>query len=280
MALPLEIILASRATREPVVMGILNVTPDSFSDGGEFGSPDDALAQARALLDAGCELLDVGAESTRPGAKRIPAEEQITRLREVLPALCEMDVTISIDTTRAAVAEFALDCGAAILNDISAGRDDAGMLPLASARGAAICLMHMQGQPGDMQDAPRYDDVVAEVGAFLAERVAAAVAAGVPRERCIVDPGIGFGKTLEHNLALLTHVDQWAPAGCPILIGPSRKRFIAEIDPRASADNRLGGTLAACVETYRQGATIFRVHDPAPIRQALLVEQSLRAASK
>ncbi len=279
MALPLDAILASRTSHTPVVMGILNVTPDSFSDGGQFFSPDEALAQARALLDAGCDILDVGAESTRPGAERISPGEQIRRLREILPALCGLGVLVSIDTTRAAVAKFALDCGAAMLNDISAGRDDPAMFSLAAERKVPICLMHMQSQPGDMQTNPRYDDVTAEVGAFLAERVNAAVAAGIPREWCIVDPGIGFGKTLDHNLALLASVEQWAPAECAILIGPSRKRFISEIDPNAADDNRLGGTLAACVATYRQGATIFRVHDAAPIRQGLLVEQALRSAA-
>ena len=258
-------------------MGIVNVTPDSFSDGGQFCSPADALAQAKALVEAGCDILDLGAESTRPGSQRVDAETQIQRLRDILPAVCELGVVISIDTTLAPVASFALDAGAHILNDVSAGRDDPAMLPLAASRNAPICLMHMQGQPGTMQAAPHYDDVTAEVAAFFTERLAAAHGAGIPREHCILDPGIGFGKTLEHNLALLARVNDWAPRDTVLLIGPSRKRFIDDIAP-APAQQRVGGTLAACLATYRQGATIFRVHDPQPIRQGLEVQRALETA--
>ncbi|MFW6145953.1 MAG: dihydropteroate synthase [Planctomycetota bacterium] len=275
----LDDILTSHRTRRPIVMGVLNVTPDSFSDGGRFLAPDAAVAQGRALVDAGADVLDVGAESTRPGSERVGADEQIRRLEAVLPAVVGLGAAVSIDTTSAVVAAFALDAGAAIVNDVAAGRDDPALLPLVAERGAAVALMHMLGRPKDMQADPRYDDVVAEVRDFLAERLDAAVAAGVARRRCIVDPGIGFGKTLEHNLALLAHVDALAALDVPVLVGPSRKRFISAIVGDVEPDQRLGGTLAAVCAAYLQGATVFRVHDVAPARQALAVLAAIAATS-
>jgi len=205
MAASVADILRSHSTGRATVMGILNVTPDSFSDGGRFLRPADARQRAARLLAEGADAIDIGAESTRPGSDRVPPGEQIDRLRDVLPAVCGLGRPVSIDTTSAEVAAFALDAGAAIVNDISAGRDDPGLFALAAERGCPIVLMHMLGQPKTMQADPRYEDVVAEVAAFLRGRVEAAEAAGVPRERCIVDPGIGFGKKREHNLALLAN---------------------------------------------------------------------------
>ena len=247
MAMTLEEILASHRTATPVVMGILNVTPDSFSDGGRFLDAVAAIAHAEQMVAQGASILDVGSESTRPGSDPVSAEEQIDRLREVLPALVSMGVVVSIDTTCAPVARFALDAGATIVNDVAAGRMDAELLPLAAERGAAVCLMYMLGEPKTMQADPQYDDVVAEVTAFLIHRLATAVAAGVPKDHIILDPGIGFGKRLAHNVALLANLDVLASLGQPILVGASRKRFIGELTGQAQADDRLAGSLAAAL---------------------------------
>jgi len=276
MSMTLDEILVSHRGAGPAVMGILNVTPDSFSDGGRFFSPAEAIAQARRMVEEGAAVIDAGAESTRPGSARVPAGEQIERLRPILPELVGLGAIISIDTTRAAVAEFALDAGAAIVNDVSAGRDDPELLPLVARRGAAVVLMHMLGEPATMQQNPVYQDVVAEVRDFLAERLAAAQRAGVPRERCIVDPGIGFGKRLEHNLEILAGIGRLAELGRPVLVGPSRKRFLGELTGVQDPAGRLAGTLAACLEAWRGGATIFRVHDVGPVVQALAVAKAIR----
>jgi dihydropteroate synthase len=279
MSATLDEILSSHSTGRPVVVGILNVTPDSFSDGGRFFSPAEAVSQARRMVDEGADAIDVGAESTRPGSARVSAQEQIERLREVLPAVAKMGMLLSIDTTLAAVAGFALDAGAKIVNDVSAGRDDPELLPLVARRNAAVVLMHMLGEPKTMQESPVYRDVVAEVRDFLAERLAAAERAGVSRERCIVDPGIGFGKKLEHNLALLAGVGQLAELGRPVMVGPSRKRFLGELTGISEPEGRVAGTLAACLEAFRRGATIFRVHDVAPAAEALAVAAAIREGS-
>lgn len=279
MAATLDEVLNSHRTGRWFVMGVLNVTPDSFSDGGEFLAPAEATARARRLADEGADVIDLGAESTRPGSERVSAGEQIDRLREVLPAAVASGALASIDTTLAEVAAYALDGGAAVINDVSAGRDDAEMLPLAAERGAAIVLMHMLGEPKTMQADPQYDDVVAEVRAFLSARIAAAVAAGVARERIIVDPGIGFGKRLEHNLSLLAGVGELAALGQCVLVGPSRKRFIGELTHQADPQRRGPGTRAACLAARRRGATIFRVHEVAALRQALTVADAIDAAA-
>jgi len=261
-----------------VMMGILNVTPDSFSDGGRFLDASAAIAQVRRMLAGGADVIDVGAESTRPGSDRVPAGEQIARLREILPAVTETGAIVSIDTTRSEVAAFAMDCGATIINDVSAGRDDPQLLPLAAQRGAAVVLMHMLGEPKSMQADPRYDDVVAEVRRFLAARLAAAAEAGVPLERCIVDPGIGFGKRLEHNLKLLANTAALAELGRPVLVGPSRKRFIGELTGENSPRKRVSGTVAACLAAWQGGATIFRVHDVREVAAALKVAGAIEGA--
>ncbi len=255
----------------PLVMGILNVTPDSFSDGGMFERSDDAVAQGLRLARAGSDIIDVGGESTRPGSEPVDAGEQIARTRPVIEQLAaECEAAISIDTRLAEVARSALDAGAHIVNDVSAFRDDDKLAATAARREAGVVLMHMLGTPADMQQDPSYNDVVAEVAAFLADRAEAALAAGVRREAIAIDPGIGFGKTTEHNLALLGNLDGLAEAagGWPVLLGPSRKRFIGEV-LGVPVPERLAGTVGACVAAVAMGVRIFRVHDPAPVRQAV-----------
>lgn len=261
-------------------MGILNVTPDSFSDGGRFLDAPAAVAQARQMVAEGADIIDVGAESTRPGSARVGPDEQIRRIEPILPELTKLDAIVSIDTTIAEVAEVALDAGAQIINDVSAGRDDAKMFGLAASRNAALILMHMLGRPKTMQENPQYDDVAKEVRDFLAGRIKAATDAGVKRNRIIIDPGIGFGKDLEHNLALLNNIGVLAELGAPVLVGPSRKRFIGEISGRADTSERLGGTIAACLASWRGGASIFRVHDVAAIVQALTVARAIEEKDK
>jgi len=270
-------ILDSLGADRPAVMGILNVTPDSFSDGGRFFSPKPAIAHAREMIRQGADILDVGAESTRPGSRRIPAEEQIARLGAVLPAVTAMGAAVSVDTTLSAVAEFALDAGAVIVNDISAGRDDPKLLRLVAQRGAWVVLMHMLGEPATMQHAPHYNDVVAEVQDFLQARAAEATRAGVDPRRIILDPGIGFGKTLAHNLQLLARMDVLVATGYPVLIGASRKRFLGEVTG-LPAERRMAGTVAACLATWQAGATIFRVHDVEQVVSALKVCRAISAA--
>ncbi len=278
MSATVDDILNSGRTGKPSVMGILNVTPDSFSDGGAFLPPADAIAQVKRMVAEGADVIDIGAESTRPGSGRASPAEQIARVQHILPAIAEAGVMVSIDTTSSEVASFALQAGAKIVNDVSAGRDDPAIFAVAAEHGAAMCLMHMLGQPKTMQADPQYDDVVAEVKVFLAERVTAARVAGVPRERIIVDPGIGFGKTLAHNLALLAGVDELTALGLPVLIGASRKRFIDDIAGAPDPTGRVPGSIAACLAGFAGGATIFRVHDVAATVQALKVAAAINAS--
>ena len=280
MAATLAQILDSHRTGRPVIMGILNVTPDSFSDGGEFIAPAGAVARAKQMLAEGADAIDIGAESTRPGSARVTPAEQIGRLREIVPAVAAAGAIVSIDTTSSEVARFALDAGAAIVNDVSAARDDPEMFPLAADRGATLVLMHMLGEPGTMQADPHYDDVVAEVRDFLAARLAAAHHAGVDPARCILDPGIGFGKRLEHNLAILAGTAAFAQLGRPVLIGPSRKRFIGELTDQEDPLQRVPGTIAACLAAWDLGATIFRVHDVGELAAALAVASAVKQAAR
>jgi dihydropteroate synthase len=275
MPVTLEDILAAARAGQAVVMGVLNVTPDSFSDGGRYYDPAAAVAQGQRMLAEGADIIDIGAESTRPGSQPVSVAEQVRRIQPVLPEVVKMGVAVSVDTTRAEVARFALDAGAVMINDVSAGRDDAEIFALAARRGCGLVLMHMLGEPKTMQQDPQYADVVAEVREFLAGRLAAAEAAGVPRSRCVVDPGIGFGKRLEHNLALLARADALAELGVPVMVGPSRKRFLGELTGQADPAQRLPGTIAACLEAYRHGATIFRVHDVAAVVAALTVARAI-----
>jgi len=261
----------------PAVMGVINVTPDSFSDGGEFVDPSTAIAHGVALVADGADLLDVGGESTRPGSEPISADVELGRVLPVIRGLHEAGVPISIDTTKAVVAEAAIAAGASFVNDVSALRTDPRMAEVVARAGVPVCLMHMQGIPKTMQDDPRYDDVVAEVAAFLAERVHAAEDAGIARDAICIDPGIGFGKTGEHNLSLLRHLDAIAAVGPPVVVGASRKRFLGSIigDPERG---RAVATAAANVEAVRRGAWMVRVHDVRETREALAVAAAVEAA--
>ncbi|MEA2314717.1 MAG: dihydropteroate synthase [Solirubrobacteraceae bacterium] len=261
-------------------MGILNVTPDSFSDGGRFLAPGAAIARARELIAAGADIVDVGGESTRPGAEPVGAEQELARVIPVIEGIAALQtgVQISIDTYKAAVAEAALGAGATLVNDVSAFRFDPAMAALLARSGADCCLMHMRGEPRTMQDDPRYEDVVADVRVFLRERLEFALAAGVARERILLDPGIGFGKTEAHNLELLRRLRELLELGAPIAIGTSRKGFLGRIAARAAggeepagSQQRLAGTIASNVLAYERGASVFRVHDVAPVREALAV---------
>jgi len=276
----------------PGLMGVLNVTPDSFSDGGRHLDLDAAVAVGLAMAKHGAAVIDVGGESTRPGATRVSADDQIARvtepirrLRAELDAAGHRDVAISIDTTRAPVVDAALDAGASIVNDVAAGREDDRLLPLVAQRGAGLILMHMLGQPATMQDDPRYnhpEGVVGAVSDFLLSRAAAAEAVGVPRDRIALDPGIGFGKTLDHNRALMAGLDRLVALGLPVLLGASRKRFIAAVSPTTATDagDRLGGTIAATLWGAARGAALIRVHDVSANRQALDVLGWLGGADK
>lgn len=257
--------------RRPLLMGVLNVTPDSFSDGGRFLEPQAAVDHAWRLVAEGADILDIGGESTRPYAPPVPANEELRRVMPVLEALAgRLPIPISIDTYKAAVAQEALAAGAEIINDVTALGGDPAMLPLVVEREAAVCLMHMQGKPQTMQDNPQYEDVVREVYAYLQARRDAALAAGIPPARIALDPGIGFGKQLEHNLALLQNARRLHELGCPVLVGPSRKRFIGQVLGDLEADRR-GGTIGAALALARQGVQILRVHDVGVVRQALQV---------
>ncbi|MEO1640179.1 MAG: dihydropteroate synthase [Pseudomonadota bacterium] len=262
--------IAGLSMDRPQVMGILNVTPDSFSDGGQFNAPEKALAHAQAMQDAGAAILDIGGESTRPGAAEVDVAEEVARTAPVISAIrAKSDVPISIDTRKSAVGEAAVAAGANLINDVAAFTFDPALLGVAASRHTPVCIMHAQGTPADMQDDPRYDDVLLDVYDFLAERVDAAVAAGVPRDQIIVDPGIGFGKTIDHNLTLLQGISIFHGLGCPILLGASRKRFIGAIGGGETATDRLGGSVAVALNAALQGVQILRVHDILPTRQAL-----------
>lgn len=259
------------ARRGPQVMGIVNVTPDSFSDGGRFLDADKAVAHGRMLAGQGAEILDIGGESTRPGATPVAAENEIARVLPVIEGLKGLGVTLSIDTRHAAAMGAAIGAGADLINDVTALTGDPASLSAAARLGAPIVLMHMQGEPRTMQGAPRYDDVRLDVYDYLENRIAACEKAGIPRSRLILDPGIGFGKTLAHNLALLNSLTLFHGLGAPLLLGASRKSFIAKLDDDAPASERLGGSLAAALLAADAGVQILRVHDVAATAQALKV---------
>jgi dihydropteroate synthase len=251
------------------LMGVVNVTPDSFSDGGAFDDADDAVAHGRRLAAEGAGILDVGGESTRPGADPVPAEEELRRVLPVVAGLAET-ARVSIDTMKLTVAEAALDAGATYVNDVTAFRHDPALAGLVADRGVDCCLMHMLGEPRTMQRDPRYADVVSDVKAFLEQRLRFAVAEGVPEERIQLDPGIGFGKTLEHNLELLRRLHELTDLGRPLVIGTSRKSFLGRITGRDVAE-RVPATIASCVLALERGARVFRVHDVAEVADALKV---------
>ena len=255
----------------PSIMGVVNVTPDSFSDGGRYLDADDALAQGLALVREGAAIVDIGGESTRPGSDPVPVEEELRRVLPVVEALAErVGVPISVDTMKAEVARRALGAGAALINDVSALRADPAMVEVVAELGAPVCLMHMQGAPKTMQEDPHYDDVVDDVLQFLEERMAFALARGVAEDQLLLDPGIGFGKTVEHNLTLLRHLDRFVALGRPVVLGTSRKRFLGAILGSEPGD-RVIGTVATTVIGLLAGAHVFRVHDVKPNFEALRV---------
>jgi dihydropteroate synthase len=251
----------------PSVMGVVNVTPDSFSDGGVHLDPDTAAEAARRMVGEGAAIVDVGGESTRPGSEAVSAEEELRRIVPVLERLGG-DLPVSIDTSKAAVARAALERGAILVNDVTALRGDPGLAGVVAGAGAYLCLMHMQGEPRTMQVEPRYDDVAAEVASFLEERLAFAVAQGVPEERVCLDPGIGFGKTVAQNFELVRRLDVLLALGRPVLVGFSRKSSLRKL---TGSDDLLGASVAAALAAFERGATILRVHDVKPHVDALTV---------
>ena len=262
--------LAGLPMNVPRLMGVVNVTPDSFSDGGQFGSSAEAIAHALRLVDEGAAILDIGGESTRPGSQAIPVEVEQARVLPVIEALAgRTDAHISIDTRKAEVARRALAAGAHVINDITAMTFDPGMMAVAAEAGVPVVLMHALGDPKTMQDDPRYDDAPTDIYDYLSLRVEACVAAGIARDRIVVDPGIGFGKTLDHNLQLMGSLALFHGLGCPVLVGASRKRFIGTLTNEPVAAKRVAGSVGAALAAAAQGVQIIRVHDVAETKAAL-----------
>ena len=261
----------------PSVMGVLNVTPDSFSDGGSFDSPPDAAEAARAMLADGAALVDVGGESTRPGADAVSVDEELRRVVPVLESLAGSPV--SVDTSRAEVARRAIELGAAMVNDVSALRRDPTLAEVVAEAGVDVCLMHMQGNPRTMQVEPHYEEVVADVASFLEERVAFAVGAGIPEDRICLDPGIGFGKTPDHNLELLRRLDRIVALGRPVLVGVSRKSTFARVLGASGAVGSDAASVGAAVAAFDRGAALFRVHDVRPHVEALAAASAVERGS-
>jgi dihydropteroate synthase len=253
------------------IMGIVNVTPDSFSDGGEWFERDAAIAHGRRLVEEGAAILDVGGESTRPFSDPVPADEELRRVVPVIEALAAAGAQVSVDTMKLEVARAAIDTGATFVNDVTAFRHDPGLAGLVAETGCDCCLMHMLGEPRTMQVDPRYDDVVSEIKAFLEERAAFAVGEGIAEDRILVDPGIGFGKTVDHNLELLDRLGEIVALGFPVLLGTSRKAFLGRLVGREDPHERVAATVATNVLGLERGATVFRVHDVAATADALTV---------
>ncbi|MBO9450098.1 dihydropteroate synthase [Tropicibacter sp. R16_0] len=269
--------LAGMDMNQPHIMGILNTTPDSFSDGGVHAGVEAAVQGAQSMVAAGATILDVGGESTRPGAAFVPAEEEVARTAPVIAAIrAETQTAISIDTRKAQVAQAAVSAGATIVNDVSGFTFDAELAPLCADLRVPVCVMHAQGDPATMQNDPQYEDVVLDVYRFLDRQVSQLEALGLERSQIIVDPGIGFGKTQDHNLALLKNLSVFHGLGCPILLGASRKRFIGTIGQEPQADARAPGSIAVALAAAAQGVQILRVHDVAETAQALRLWQAVR----
>lgn len=263
------------------IMGVVNVTPDSFSDGGDYLQTDEAVAHGLSLARDGADILDIGGESTRPGAAPVPMQQEMDRVLPVVEALAsQTNAVLSIDTRKSAVAKAAIEAGASIWNDVSALSYDEDSIAVAAALECDIVLMHAQGDPRTMQDNPYYEDVVTEVAAYLAARIELCCAAGIAQHRLITDPGIGFGKAQEHNLSLMAGLQKIAALGPRLLLGASRKRFIAALDDGAPVTDRLGGSLAAAIAGLAGGAQIFRVHDVAATRQALRIAAAIAGAAE
>ncbi len=260
----------------PVLMGILNVTPDSFSDGGRYTNQHSAVQQALRMAEEGADIIDIGGESTRPGAKTVSPQEEAERVLPVIQALKDKVPLISIDTRNAAVMKAALESGAGMINDVTALTHDPESISVAASFDVPVCLMHMRGNPQDMQNAPKYESVVNEVLEYLLERTTACLAAGIKLENIIIDPGIGFGKTPAHNLALLKNLDRFVATGFPILLGTSRKSFIEKISAdQSTPDERFGGSLASVLWGWSKGVRLFRVHDIRETSQALKIFQAI-----
>lgn len=268
-------------TSVPVLMGIVNVTPDSFSDGGDFFDPEKAISHAIELVDEGADVLDIGGESTRPGSDPVSPDEEIRRVVPVIEGVIAKGITvpISIDTRRLKVAEKACEAGAVIVNDVAALSDEPELADFVAEKNLGVVLMHMQGRPKIMQQNPQYDDVIGEIGIFFKERVDFAVGKGIQPKNIVLDPGIGFGKLLEHNLEVMRRCSEWLTLGHPLLIGPSRKRFIGEILGTEVGD-RLYGTIGASVSALYSGVRIFRVHDVKAVREALEVASAILGSIK
>lgn len=267
---------AGISLERPIIMGVVNATPDSFSDGGDAFNFEDAVARGRMLAEQGALIIDVGGESTRPGADPVSIAEEIARTRPVVERLAGEGLSVSIDTRNADVMQAALDAGAAIINDVTALTYDARALEVAAACSASVVLMHMQGQPGTMQENPVYENAAQDVLAYLKDRIAACESAGIKKDRIAVDPGIGFGKTLAHNLEILGQLDLYQGLDVPLLIGVSRKRFIEAISGETDPKRRLPGSIAAALAAVEKGARIIRVHDVAETAQALAVWEAIK----
>jgi len=259
-----------------LIMGILNVTPDSFSDGGRFIDPLITVDQAQEMIAEGADIIDIGGESTKPGASYVGEEEEIARIRPIVDALGKCtDIPISIDTRKASVAQVALDCGASLVNDVSAFQDDSRMAHVVQTSGAGVVLMHRQGHSLTMQEAPHYEDVIGEVSSFLSERVAMARSNGIPADHIIIDPGIGFGKTCTHNLKILANLEKFTELQQPLMVGISRKRFIGELTGRSVGEREMGNAAVIATAVWL-GASILRVHDVAAMKDVIQMAQALR----
>jgi len=264
--------MKSQKSNKTLLMGVLNVTPDSFSDGGSFFDKDKAVARALEMEKEGADIIDVGGESTRPGAKPVSRDEELDRVVPVIAGIRKSSgIAISVDTRNAVVAEAALKAGAGLINDVSGLRKDRDMAGVAAKYKCRLILMHMKGQPEDMQDDPRYTDVIAEISESLKVSIAIAINAGVSNENLVIDPGIGFGKTVEHNLEILRRLDEFLVLGFPICVGTSRKSFIGKILGVDDAKNRLMGTIATCVIAVANGARILRIHDVKEVKEAMSI---------
>ena len=277
VSVPMDLQVKDRrlAVDRPLIMGIVNVTPDSFFDGGRFYDPQQAVAHAVQLVEEGADLLDIGAESTRPGALPVDGEEEHRRLIPVVAAVAKaVSVPISVDTSKSAVARAAIDAGAVMINDVTALRGDTTMVEVVAKTGAGLVLMHMQGTPETMQRSPHYDDVIEDITQFLAERARFAMDRGIAHERIVLDPGIGFGKTLTHNVDLLANLDAFLQLGFPVLVGPSRKGFIGQLT-RQSPEGRAWGTAGVVALAVEHGANILRVHDVAPMKDVVTVADAI-----
>ncbi len=264
----------------PRLMGVVNVTPDSFSDGGDFLDAQAAIDHGKRLVDDGAHILDIGGESTRPGSKPITVDEECGRILPVIDGLADIGVPISVDTRHADVMRRAIDAGASIVNDVTALTGDPNSIDVCAETGVDVALMHMQGTPETMQDNPSYEDAALDIVDYMRERIETLTAAGIGRDKICIDPGIGFGKTLEHNLRILSAIDAFHELGVPILLGVSRKSFITKIDRNVPAKDRVAGSIAAAIAGWDRGVQIFRVHDVAETRQALAVWQAIEDAEE